>query len=322
MSRLLTQEEVDALLSMDESEELGSQEVVLDEGAYDLRAPLLLAGERMVRAQEVFETLAGELARALELMILSERPSEASFAGLVQQPATTVLDTLPADALLGVLEDAAGHVQGGLVLAPELALALVDRLLGGEGVPAAVAARPLTEVESDVLRHSLARAVRHLAEGILPDGTTLGDLEREPQRGALARRRGALCCAHIRVVTPLGESLCRFVATGELMSALLCAGEGPAGAPSQVILDALVGAPMRVDAVLPAGALALSDLVRLRPGHVIELDVDETGLGLRAGGRLVARGELRDEGRKRTLSIMEIEDERGPRPGASREDAE
>jgi flagellar motor switch protein FliM len=306
MSRLLSQAEVDALLASTEADESTGLDTS-SETVFDLRAPIVLAGERLALVQSACETIAGHLAEGLTSLLATERPVRGFFTGLVQQPAATLLGTLAPGEVLGTIIDPAGEPIGGVCIQQELALAIVDRLQGGEGQ-----ARPgsgsLSPIETQLVAAALERLLRLLDHRTALRPLRLGRIEREPSASALVDRGGTLATAQLRMETPLGDTVCRLLMTPVLTNRLVAAPSTVrADVPPPELVDALGRARIPVAPVIE-GTLRLTDLVRLRPGHVIQLDVREhESLGLRLGGLPLATGRVRRQGDERLFEIDAIE---------------
>ncbi|MDQ7088966.1 MAG: hypothetical protein Q9Q13_14415 [Acidobacteriota bacterium] len=218
MSRLLSQDEVDALLSSFDSDV--EQPALEGETLYDLRAPLVLAGDRLALVQAACEKLAHCLADVLSLLLIADKPVKGRFTGISQQPATTVLGTLAPGEPLGVLLDTHEEPVGGITLQPELALSILDRVQGGDGaVPQG--ARSLSNVEKRLLEESMRRMARHLDTQTALSPIHGGGLDRDPIFGRLATRGGTLAAAEFLMSTPHGDAACRLLLTPVLIHRLV-----------------------------------------------------------------------------------------------------
>jgi flagellar motor switch protein FliM len=302
MSRLLTQSEVDALLASFEPEKDAAK--AQSELPFDLRAPLLLAGERLALVQAACEKIATTFADAITLLLVAERPVRGVFSGLVQQPATTVLGTLAPGEPLGLLLDLHGEPVGGVSLHPELALALVDRLQGGEGY-AQDGPRPLSPVESRLFESMLEKLVRFFDRETPLGPIRTGGLDSDPIFGRLASRGGTLATAQFRLATPVGDAVCRLLLTPVLTNRLVA--EAPLRRDDETpaaLVDALATVPIVLEPAITGATLRLADLSRLSPGSVVQLEVHEQDLlALRFNGSLLAQGGLRRQGHERMFEI-------------------
>lgn len=305
MSRLLSQQEVDALLA--EFAETPSGAEAAFETPFDLRAPLVLAGERLALVQAACEKLAQAIAESLTLLLVAEKPVNAEFTGLVQQPASTVLGTLAPGEPLATLLDEHQEVVGGLSLQTELALALVDRLQGGEG-SAAGGPRALSPVELRLLEAALVRLVRHLDRNTPLRPLSGSRLEPEPLFGRLAGRGGVLVTAMLRLSTAGGTAIARLLLTPVLINRLAAQVEIKAvSSTPDELLAALAAVPVAVEPVVEGGSVRAFDLLRLRPGRVLQLDRRESDRwGLRINGALMARGQVVRNADQRLFRVEEL----------------
>ena len=309
MSRLLSQEEVDALLASfdagaEEEQGPGGREVV-----FDLRAPIVLAGDRLALVEAAAERIAEELAEILNILLSPDPALAVSYTGLVQQPAATVLATMTPLEPLGVLLDDEGSVVGGFAIHGELAVMLVDRLQGGEG-KAPDGARLLSLVEQRLLETALARITSWLAARTSLGSMHSGGLDHDPVFGRLAQRGGTLATAQLRVSLETVDLPCRLLMTPVLVNRLVA--EAPVvreDAPPPELVEAVGRARVRLEPVLPAGTIRLGDLRRLAPGAVLQLEATENDpLGLRINELLLARGAIARRGPQRWFEVKEIAD--------------
>ncbi len=305
MSRLLSQDEVDALLESFESGEDEPERA--SELRYDLRAPLVLAGERLGLVLAACDKLAPVLADGLTLLLAAEKPVRAAFTGLVQQPASTVLGTLAPSEPLGLIVGEDGETIGGISVKSELGLAIVDRAQGGQG-SALDSVRALSTVETQLLDAALSRLVRHLDRYTLLSPVRPGGIETDPVFGALAARGGVLATALFRMTTSFGDAVCRVMMTPQLANRLLA--EAPVEARGEAparLKQALQEIPVALEPAITGSSMSLGDLRALQPGQVIQLDVVETEpVAIRCNEHLLGRGRMKRSGDDRVLEIEEF----------------
>lgn len=305
MSRLLSQDEVDALLASFEPET--NEGAISTELPFDLRAPLVLAGERLALVQAACEKIATTFADSITLLLMAERPVRGVFTGIVQQPATTVLGTLAPGEPLGLLLDIHGEPVGGVSIHPELAQALVDRLQGGEGY-AQEGPRPLSPVEARLFEGILEKLTRFLDRETPLGPIRAGGFDSDPIFGRLSMRGGTLATAQFRLTTPVGDAVCRLLMTPVLTNRLVA--EAPLRREDQVppaLTKSLAEVPVTMEPVITGGSLRLSDLAQLKPGQVIQLDIREHDqLGMRFNGTMFAKGGLRRMGEERVFEVQDI----------------
>jgi flagellar motor switch protein FliM len=306
MSRLLTQAEVDALLtSFEPEEETGSG---TKEELYDLRAPLVLAGERLALVQAACERLANTIAESLTLLLIAERPVHGHFVGLTQQPAATVLGTLGVGEPLGLLLDEHDEAVGAICLQPELALALVDRLQGGEGYLQDAQPRAISPIEQKLLGEALTRMTKHLDRTTALAPVHGGGLDTDAVFGRLANRGGTLAAIQFRMSTALGDASCRLLLSPVLIHRLVTPKPDPQRPEAPLELrEALARVPVQVEPVVTGSRLRFRDLKRVQPGQVIELDVRANeGIGLRFNGELLATGRFERQSSERAFVVEEL----------------
>ncbi|GEM_PF-3217019 len=305
MSRLLSQDEVDALLSsmeVDAPVNLSDDELV-----YDLRAPLVLAGERLALVTAACEKLAKPIAEAVTAILIAEKHVRASFTGITQQPASTLLGTLAPGEPVGVLVDEAGHTTGGFCFQSQMGLSIIDRLLGGTGEDNA-GPRALSPVEMNLLQ-----AAHERMSGFLSRHTALGHiqidgLDRDPVFGKLASRGGMLAAASFRIESECGDADFRLLMTPTLAARL--ASEPSAKteeSPPQNLLESVSKITISVEPVVTGASIRLRDLMMLRPGQVLQLDVrEQAGLALRFNEALLASGSLSRSQGERMFEVTEV----------------
>ncbi len=302
MSRLLSQSEVDALLASFEPQGEGTN---LSELPFDLRAPLLLAGQRLALVQAACERIATTFAESITLLLVAERPVRGVFTGLIQQPANTVLGTLAPGEPLVLLSDEQGEPVGGVSIHPELALALVDRLQGGEGY-AQEGPRPLSPVEQRLFEGVLDKLIRYMDHETPLGPIVSGGLDSDPIFGRLAGRGGTLATAQFRLATPVGDAICRLLMTPVLTNRLVA--ETPLrreDQPPAALMEALNTIPVALEPAITGATLRLADLARLRPGQVVQLELGENEpIAMRFNGLLLAHGGLRRHGSQRQFEIQ------------------
>ena len=302
MSRLLSQDEVDALLSSFESGQTDRD--VSMELPYDLRAPLVLAGSRLGLVRAACDKLAPCIADAVTLLLAADTPVRGSFTGLVQQPATTVLGTLAPSEPLELIEGEDGEPIGGLSVKSELGLAIVDRAQGGRGT-GHDGVRTLSTVEMQLLHSSLARVIRRIDRYTSLAPLRPGGIEEDPVLGALAARGGVLATALFRLITPYGDAVCRLMMTPQLANRFLA--EAPVadrGETPARFKDALARVSVALEPTITGASLSIGDLRGLLPGQVVQLEVLEAEpLALRCNGELLGLGRLRRSADERWFEL-------------------
>ena len=152
---------------------------VADPEPYDFRRPTKLSREHARSLQVVAETFARQWATQFSTML---RDGQVEPGSVTQTTYGKYVAALPAPSLLATissveLQDFVLHIEHGL------AMAAVDRLLGGRG-EVEQPTRPATQLESQLLRGLLERVVAELPYAFAPLGELtphLGALETNPQ---------------------------------------------------------------------------------------------------------------------------------------------
>jgi flagellar motor switch protein FliM len=157
----------------------GGRPAAADLEPYDFRRPTKLSREHARALQVVAETFARQWATQFSTML---RDGQVEPGSVTQTTYGKYVAGLPAPSLLAVissveLSDFVLHLEH------DLAMAAVDRLLGGRG-EADQPARPATQLEAALLRSLLDRVVAELAYAFAPLGPltpSVASLETNPQ---------------------------------------------------------------------------------------------------------------------------------------------
>lgn len=284
--------------------------------AYDFRRPTTFAREHvrsLAVAHEVFvRRFASGLNGALRTVVQMEPVSveQMSYDDYIRSmPNPTVLTTvglapLPAAAVLEM------NVQ--------LALVLVDRMLGGQGLP--VAPRRPTEVETHLLHELVGNGLEAFRETFKPlaDVTpSVGHVDYNPQLVQVVAPSEVVLLLTYRVTIAQGAraegllTICYPYSTlgpalGQLASSLwldpaLPAASGTAGAP---LRDKVPAVPLRLAVQADSIRVPAREMAALQPGHVLQLDhrADEPLRGV-VGGVDVVAGHIGRRGRRLAFQI-------------------
>lgn len=251
---------------------------------YSLREPVVLSPDAEGEALARLRAVAVAFRRHAAPWLGEELTLEAE--GFQQQPAGKVLATLPPPAwVLAVGGESGGAA---LVLPPAGALALVEKVLGGEG-RMSDAGRGPTAIESTILTRllpSLARAAGEtFGAAFAPAGIVAGTLP-----AAVASPGETVAAGLLRVRSGDGDCTGFLVASAALAAPRVESAEGTR--PGSLARN-LARAPFPVRAVLRAGRVTLGELSELAPGKILRLDAPEDALfDLRVSNRPIFRGRL------------------------------
>lgn len=305
MSRILSQEEIDALIASAPAE-TGSSRAHAGAPviAYNFRRPDRVSKEQIRSlhflhdrfARNATTSLAAFLRTTIELSIVSvEQLAYSEFLMALPDPtAFYALSTAPSDAL------------GALELNPGVSFAMVDRILGGSG-ECGIPNRALTEIEQNVIDSVVKLLLQHLTE----TWKTVTDIrfqiharETRPQMLQVASWNEIVIAVAFDM--KVGETrgvlnLCIPAAVIETGGTSFVQGRQYARRePTEVERRWLTESLGRVRLGVTADVetcLKTRDLVHLEAGHVLSLGVpSDTDVNVRVGdivkfkGRLVTRG--------------------------------
>jgi flagellar motor switch protein FliM len=250
--------------------------------AYDFRRPNKFTREHVRALQIAHETFARQFTTVLSTTLRTL--SHVQARGIGQLTYDEYIRDVANPTYLAILSlpPLAGAAIFHLPL--PVVLTAVDRLLGGPGTGPSVN-RALTEIEQSLVRDLLGRVLRELAyafESLTALEPTVIHQESNPQFAQIGSPSDMVIVFvyDLRIGSQAGEAtLCiPFSALqpvlDEVMGSSLLAGRIEADAGS--VRDALAGrmgsAPVTVSVSFPPVALALADIVDLRPGDVLPLD--------------------------------------------------
>jgi flagellar motor switch protein FliM len=312
---LLTQEEIEALLALVQQpeSELGEDALGRKVARRDFSRPEALPHRELerlwARAKDGAQRMAESLTRWLRL--------EATVELMAVEPLRfgTVLEATGLACLLYPIRCGAGGGQAGCVsIDPSLALASVDRVLGGGG-RARFAPRALTSVERRVADRLAQHVTQALADALADSIVVTAPAAPPITRPREARFLDAQTACIVATYTVGGE-----LAETELQVVLPTAGfprpeGGGAAAPPSAAPPALGGVEVELAVTLGETALALRDLLALEPGDVVPLSTSRTApLAVSVEGSVVAAGRAGTRGG--TLAIaLETVHRSAPRGG-------
>jgi flagellar motor switch protein FliM len=308
MSRTLTQEEIDALLTLSSARPARRKSDSVPSGAirYNFRRPDRVSKEQMRSlhfmhdrfARNVSTSLSVYLRAVTELSVVSvEQFAYSEFLLSLADPTAFYALAIPPLGELGAIE-----------INPSVAFPMFDRMLGGEG-RTAPPGRALTDIE----QHIADSVVKVLLESLTETWRPIVDLgfeirgrDTRPQMlqiaaanetvlmvafdMAVGEARGMVnLCLPVTIVEATG---------GGLAQAWHRQRQEPSASERQWLRDHLSAAPMPVTASIES-RLTARDLVHVRPGDVVSLGVPASRpVDVRVGRTLKFKGRLAvDHGR-------------------------
>lgn len=288
--RFLSQDEVDALLAGDDApaEDAGAPPPVPKGVAqgYDFANQ-----ERIVRGRmPTLELINERFARNLRLGIFNfmRRTPDITVGAVKTQRYSAFLRTLPVPTNLNVVQVRPLRGSGLVVCDPTLVFTVIDNLFGGDGRwKTRIEGREFSQTEQRIIHRLLEVIIeeyRKAWEGVYP-------LRLEPVRSEMNPQFANVASASEVVVTTsfsieIGEAggslhLCIPYSTLEpIRDVLFSASQGDAAQPDtrwvQMLTQQLQSAEVQLVSELATAEATVADLLRLKVGDFIELDLRET----------------------------------------------
>jgi len=250
--------------------------------AYDFRRPNKFTREHVRALQIASETFARQFTTVLSTTLRTV--SHVQAKGIHQLTYDEYIRDIPNPTYLAILSLAPLAGASIFHLPLPVVMTAVDRLLGGPGMGPALH-RPLTEIEQSLMRDLLGRVLRELAyafESLTALEPSVLHQESNPQFAQIGSPSDMVIVFvyDLRIGGQAGEAtLCVPFASlqpvlDEVAANSLLAGRVEADAESvrHALAGRMGGAPVTISVSFPPVALALSDIVDLRPGDVVPLD--------------------------------------------------
>ncbi len=259
--------------------------------AYDFRRPTKLSREHARALQVVAETFARQWATQFSTML---RDGQVEPGSVTQSTYGKYVAALPAPSLLAVVgsEELGDFV---LHLDHDLAMAAVDRLLGGRG-ETQQPARPATQLETALLRSLLDRVVAELPYAFAPLGAltpAVASLETNPQFAQVVGPSEALVVIDFGVTIGDVSSTATLAIPYTSLQPLLNpdgSDERTATKTNPAAQQGLSEVPMTVGARMRGITMSSDEVLALAVGDVVRLGHPaDTPLLMVAGERAFAR---------------------------------
>jgi flagellar motor switch protein FliM len=162
MSKILTQAEIDALLSAaGEAQRLRRTRPGDPVVRYDFRRPDRISKEQIHALQFLHERAARNLSTSLSAYLRTT--ATLSVSSVEQHSYQQFLTLLPDPTAFYAVGVSPFDEVGAMEINPAVAFAMIDRMLGGTGQPAVVN-RPLTEIEQNIIDQVVKRLLDGLAD--------------------------------------------------------------------------------------------------------------------------------------------------------------
>jgi flagellar motor switch protein FliM len=308
MAKILSQEEIDALLGAAAEREANAQERAVAHEAvvtYNFRRPDRVSKEQIRSLHFLHDRFARNVATSLSAYLRSV--TEVAIVSVEQFTYSEFLMSLPDPTAFYAVSLRPLDAAGALELNPNVAFTMVDRMLGGSGRGLTLQ-RALTEIEQNVVDAAVKLILEHLSEAwqpILDVQFRIGGRETRPQMLQVAAPNDGviLVVFDIRIGEARGMlNLC--IPAGIIEAAGAGFSQGyyrtrrePTPSERSRLFGRLANVPVSLEAILETRlsarevlALSASDVISL--GHPIEQPVRvRVGGAVKFGGHLVRHGE-------------------------------
>ncbi|XEC97118.1 flagellar motor switch protein FliM [Paenibacillus tarimensis] len=327
MVDVLSQNEIDALLAALSSGEMDAEELKKEESqkkirAYDFKRAVRFSKDHIRSLTRIHENFARFLTTYFSAQLRTF--VQINVVQVEQLPYDEFIRSIPKMTILNIFE--AEPLEGRMVLEvnPNVAYAMLDRMLGGQGsAPAKILA--LTEIETIIMERIFSRAFDSLQEAwktVIDISPRLEALETNPQFMQIVSPNETI--ALISLSTKIGETtgminLCiPHVVIEPIMSRLSVhhwfVSQKKARAPEEVqMLENRVSkAKLPIVAELGTSAISIREFLGLGIGDVISLNksVNE-GLHIKVGDKLKFIGSPGSVKERLAVQIDEIVSEGG-----------
>ncbi len=327
MAEVLSQNEIDALLEALSSGTLKVDEVISEEKKkkvkpYDFRRPNKLSKDQLRTLVMLHENFARLLTTSLSTYLRSMvRAQVVSIDQLTYEEFTKSLNN-PTVMNIVSLKPLEGNVV--LELSPQLAFAVVDRLLGGQG-NAVDKIRELTDIEQTVIKRVILKTFTNLTEAwkaVIELDPHFESLETNPMFTQIVPPADMiiLVTLEVRIAEAFGMmNICMpFVVIEPIMDQLnaqLWFTRKDSGTSSQTIAalqNRLGQAQVQVAVELGHAQIKVGELLNIAIGDVIELDQSVKGLmDIKIGSQVKFRGSPGVFGSRMAVQIGQIIREEG-----------
>lgn len=307
---LLTQDEIEALLDLVHATAAGDGAPAAKAPARverrDFGRPEGLPGAPQERLWAESAVTASRVAEALaKWMRLDVRVELIAIEPLYFQ--SVQAGTAPHALVYPLKCGANGAHRGALTVDPVLALAAVDRILGGTGKHRA-GARALTSVERTVADRVAATVAKAAADGfgeLFPIDPAPAGPPLEPRRLAhLHEPKTPVLSVAFAVAGDVAETQLKLTLPLEPLREFAA---GAAAAAPDALPDPLREVSVEVAVQLGGATIPLRDLIELEPGDVIRLDATpESAVTVDVEGRFVGSGRLGVVDRKLAISLESV----------------
>ena len=322
MSEVLSQSEIDALLTAISSGELDAEEIRKDEvqkkvKTYDFKRAYRFSKDQTRSLTRVHDNFARFLTSYFSAQFRTL--VQITVASVDQLPYEEFITSIPKMTILNVFE--AYPLEGRMVMEvnPNIAYAMLDRLMGGQGV-STEKFRSLTEIETIIMEKIFNKALESFAEAwkaIIDIEPELDILETNPQFMQIVSPNETV--AVISFSTKIGEAtgminLCLpHVVLEPIMPKLTAshwlASQKKSRSENEIaeIQDRVKRATVTIKAELGYTPLTIGEFLNLSVGDVIQLDsLYEESINVRVGNLLKYKAQPGISKKRIALQVAEV----------------
>jgi flagellar motor switch protein FliM len=321
MSKILTQEEIDALLSSAPGADVatrGSDPILGDVITYNFRRPDRVSKEQIRSLHFLHDRFARNVGTSLGAFLRTM--TELSIVSVEQFSYSEFLMSLPDPTAFYAFGMAPFDNVGALELNPTIAYTMVDRMLGGTG-RGPTPSRALTEIEQNIVDSVVKLILEHLTEAWRPVFELKFSIQGRETRPQMLQVVGLneiviLSVFDLKVGDIRGMlNICIPASAIEATGSSFVQGwhrtrREPTPSEQQWLFQNLERVPLSVTTGLET-RLTARELLHLGTGDVLTLGIPiETPVNIRVGGTLKFRGRLTSE-RGRAALVVEDTVDRG-----------
>jgi len=282
MAKILSQDEIDALLSnVDDGDEEGldqQQKISL----YDFKHPNLVSKEQMRLLENIHEGvcrnfgvfLSAQLRMIVEMNLLAiDQIMYSEFVMSIAPPSSIYVMHVPKPEGNFVLE-----------INPQLSIFIVERLFGGRGGFVSNV-RPISVIEQKIMRRVVDRIAYEINRNwqqVAPFKPEISRFESNPEFVQIVPSSEPVVVASMEVKIHGNSTLMNIcypymmisniVSTPEVQEKILFGAKEPSREETELVKFNLVNTPLDLKAVLGTGHITVDDFVNLTEGDVIKLE--------------------------------------------------
>lgn len=284
MAKILSQEEIDALLSNVSSEEEENDAEGLDKkiALYDFKHPNLVSKEQMRLLENIHEGLcrnfgvflSAQLRMIVEMNLLAiDQIMYSEFVMSIAPPSCIYVMKLEEPEAAFVLE-----------INPTLSIFIVERLFGGRGGFVSTA-RPISIIEQKIMNRVVERIGQEINknwEVMAPFKCNINRYESNPEFVQIVPSNEPVVVASMEVKIHGNSTLLNIcypymmisniVSTPEVQERILFGAKEPSTEETNLVKFNLVNTPLDVKSVLGRGNISVDEFIGLKEGDVIRLE--------------------------------------------------